>query len=1172
MHFVLYRTKSRGVYLHVRTKPKHLNQTQRLLVKTIVQMKLIALVVLLASTQVSGTVMAQRITLSQTAAPIEQVFSEIRKQANVDFIYKMAQIRKTHPVTIHVTDQPLEKVLEGIFSNQPIGYLLDNQTIIIHDKAAPFPSARPVQQPVQGTVRDSTGVLAGVSVSVRGNAGNGTLTDDLGKFSIQANPDDILVFRYVGYKPQEIAVGGQQEINVVLQPDVIGLDDIVVIGYGTQKRRDLTGAVSSVKTDDLVINSGPEIGNMLKGKVPGLMIRQNSAQPAGGLDILVRGAGSINASNDPLIVVDGFPISDLQQPQITGSRYQFGSQSILNSFNPNDIESIEVLKDASATAIYGSRAANGVILITTKKGKAGTPVVQYSTNFSFQKYEDSFDVLPLNEWMQVRNEAAWEQWNFDNNVIPYGSRTLEEAQANPVSQPFRQLYTQNAINNVGRGTDWLSLVTRNGKTQQHNLSLSGGNEATKYLVSGNYYDQGGIVKNSAFERFTVRANVEQRVHRMVTLGVNLTASQINNKNSQLGADQYENSGIIRAAIQQGPHIQAIDENGNYPLNPQLALQPNPYSLLTITDDGRVERLLLNSFLEVKPFQGLTARFKAGVDRGGSKRETYIPTSTLHGALEQGRAAIASISQDDYLFEGTVDYNTHFAGAHQLTVLVGASRQDTRNTYNNSGNSSFITDAFLWNNLNAGSGTKVVGSSRTENTIASYFGRINYNYNDRYLLTATIRTDGASVFARNNKWGTFPSVALGWNLSEEPFLQNLKTFAPMLKLRVGHGQTGNASIGTNAFAAYSAYPAWLSAEEAIQIGVSLGRLENPNLKWETTTETNIGLDFSIFKGRVDGSVDVYNKVISDLLAEKPINSYHQVNTIMANIGKTQSRGFEVALTTHNIRNQYVHWRTMLAVSKYVDRWKERADDWKPAVYERVDDPIRAQFYRPAEAIQQVNDPIPDSQPELRPGMIRLKDVDGFKRDANGNPEVDENGRFIRTGQPDGILDDADTRLLGTSDPGLIAGFTNIVTYKNWTLNIDFNGMFGRRMEDPNYVTYGIGAVGVYQNGYNALRTVKDRWTPERPSATQPSSFWGYSPYGAGDFFLEDAWFIRLQNVSLEYSLPTRWVGKVFSEAAINATASNLFVITPYKGVDPETDSYTAAYPNIRTFTLGVRLKL
>ncbi|WP_205501775.1 SusC/RagA family TonB-linked outer membrane protein [Rufibacter psychrotolerans] len=1024
---------------------------------------------------------------------------------------------------------------------------------------------------VTGTVtaKEDGQALTGVSVVVKGTT-TGTTTDTNGAFSIQVPPSGAtLVFSFIGLLSQEVAVSNESTLNVQMAQDRKALDEVVVVGYGTQKKRDLTGAISSVKAEDLVVNSGAaSIGHMLKGKAAGLMIRENSAQPGGGLDILIRGAGSINASNAPLIVVDGFPISDLQQPG-SGGRYQAGTQSILNSFNPNDIESIEVLKDASATSIYGARAANGVILITTKRGKTGKAEVQYSNTFSIQKYNNPFDVLPLNEWMQVRNEAAWERWNFDNNVIPYGNRTLEEAQADPINGPFRRLYTQNAINNVGRGTDWIGLVTRDGSIQQHNLSLTGGTESTKFLLSGNYYKHNGVIKNSGIERFTVRANVDQDVNKYIKFGLNLTASRINNDNSQLGGDQFENSGIIRAAMQMGPHIKPIDENGNYPVNPLLALQPNPYSLLTISDEGRIERMLLNSFIDIIPIPDLTIRLKGGMDRGITKRWNYLPKTTIHGALEFGRASIAEIDKNEYLMEATASYVKTIATHHRINLLAGASQQNFYNDFTNVGNTNFISDAFLWNNLGAGSSTKTVGSSRSENVMASYFGRLNYTLKDRYLLTLTVRTDGASVFARNNKWGTFPSVAVGWNIAEEPFFGGLANTVSQFKLRASYGQTGNASIGSNAFAAYYAYPAWLSGNDTREIGVSLSRLENPDLKWETTTEANFGLDFSLFNGRIDGSLEVYNRVISDLLAFKPINSYHPINTIMANVGKTQSKGFELTVSTRNFQRNDFEWRSIFTFSRFKDTWKERAPDWKPAVYENVNDPIRAIYARVADGIMQVGEEVP-SQPELRPGMIKIKDINGYQRDANGNPMVDENGRFLRTGAPDGIIDDADTRLIGTSDPSLIVGMTNIFTYKGFTLNFDFNGMFGRKMADPNYTTYGISADGIYTYGYNALRTVKNRWTPENPSTTQPSSFYGWSPYSVGDFFLQDAWFVRLQNVALAYTLPTKWTGKVFSRASIHVTAQNLFVITPYEGIDPETDAYTAAYPNVKTFTTGINL--
>ena len=1012
--------------------------------------------------------------------------------------------------------------------------------------------------------------LSGVTVTVKG-AGGGTTTNQEGYYRITAAPNDTLVFSHIAFLDKGEAVSHRRIIDIVLLSKEGPLDEVVVVGYGTQRRKDLTGAVSSVKAEDLVLSSAPDVGHMLQGKAAGVMIRQNSAQPGGGLDILIRGAGSVLASNEPLIVVDGFPISDLQQPNDRNReepRYDAGTFSLLNSFNANDIESIDVLKDASATSIYGARAANGVILITTKRGKEGAPSIQYSNNFSFQLFKNSFDVLPLNEWMQVRNEAAWEQFLFENAVFPWGYKTVEEAEANPVGTRYRPRYTQNAIDNVGRGTDWISLMTRNGRTQQHNLSVSGGTKTTKYLISGNYYDQDGIVRNSALRRYAFRANVDQELSKYVKMGVSLTASRVNTDNSQLGGQPWEKSGIIRAAIQQGPHILAIDDEGNYPLNPELGTQPNAYSLLTITDQGTVDRLLLNSFVDIMPVKDLVIRLKGGMDRGDTWRGNYMPRTTLYGAIQNGKAYVGSVDHNDYLMEGTANYKKTIADAHKFDLLLGVSEQQTKISSSHQGNSGFITDAFLWNNMESGSGIKEVRTTRSESVIASYFGRVNYNYDDRFLATFSIRTDGASVFARNHKWATFPALSVGWNLGEEKFFEPLKNTVSQLKLRVGYGKTGNASIGSAAYAASYAYPAYVTGDDGIAIGVSQSRLENPDLKWETTTEYNIGLDFGLFKGKLNGAIEVFDKVISDLLAVKPLNSYHEINTIMANIGATHSRGFEVTLNYQTMQTDKFKWKTTATVGRYKDTWKERAPDWKPSVYESYNDPLRAWYSRIADGIMQIGDEVPH-QPGLMPGMIKIKDLNGFQRDAGGNPVVDENGRFLRTGGPDGRIDEADMVLLGTTDPSAILGLSNRLNYKGFSLVVDFHSMLGRRMEDPNYTEYGISADGIHK-GYNGLRTVKDRWTPTNPSTTQPSSFYGWSQYTSGNFFVQDAWFIRLQNVSLGYTLPQNWTKRIAKSVQLHVDAHNLFVITPYKGVDPETDSYTAAYPYVRTYTIGANI--
>ncbi|MFT3680217.1 MAG: TonB-dependent receptor [Ferruginibacter sp.] len=1044
-----------------------------------------------------------------------------------------------------------------------------------------FTHAANAQKTIAGKVTDADGnPLADVSVHVKGSTKT-TATNRKGDYSIEAASSDSVVFTSVGYLVQTVAVGSRSSISLKLTQENKAMDEVVVVGYGTQKKKDLTGAVSSVKARDLAVSSGPEVGTMLKGKAAGLTIRQNSAQPGGGFDILIRGGGSsLRSVNTPLYVVDGFPLTDLLQPA-TGNRYDGGTQSVLNSFNPNDIESIEILKDASATAIYGTRAANGVVLITTKKGNEGVARVQYSNNFSVQKYNDPFDVLPLNEWMQVRNDAAYEQWMFDNGVAPYGTKTLEEAQANPINGPYRKLYTQNAINNVGRGTDWFDLISRDGSTAQHNISVTGGNKLTKYFLSGNFYDQKGIVKNSELKRYSVRANVDQEISKYIKTGINLTFSRIDNTNSQTGAtfdengnnvSQYENSGIIRAAMQQGPHIPAIDEEGNYPINPQLATQPNPYSLLTISDQGRIERLLGNFYVDITPIKDLTVKLKAGMDRGYTTRQGYLPKTTLWGALEKGRANIGKSDNDHYLLEATGTYSKQLTADHKFDVLLGVSQEKFVTRGSTVGASGFVTDAFLWNNLNAATLQLASTSYQAKSTLISYFGRLNYNYKGKYLLTFNARRDGAGVFAVNNKWGFFPSVAVGWNVAEESFFSGLRGTISQLKFRISYGQTGNATLvnNSNAFAAYSAYPAWLSSTDTRLIGVSLSRLENPDLKWETTTGLNFGLDFSLFNGKVDGAIEVYNNVVSDLLDTRLLNSYQVVPEVIYNVGKTQSKGFEITINTRNVQTRDFQWRTGFVVSHFRTNWKERADGWLPRVYQNDTDPLRAVYSAIADGIMQIGENKPTAQPNLMPGQVKIKDIDGFKRDENGNPVTDANGRFLRTGAADGRIDEADTKLMGTSDPSFMAGISNTLTYKNFSFGFDFNGLFGRRMVDPNYVAYGFSAYGINANGYNGLRSVKDRWTPTNPSTTVPSSYWGFSNDGVGDFFMQDAWFVRLQNVSLGYTIPGTVFKKIFSSVKVHFDAQNLFTITPYKGIDPETDSYTAAYPYIRTYTVGLNL--
>lgn len=1126
--------------------------------------------VLLAAISTVTSAQTGKYTIDLKNATVKTALEAVENQSDYSFLYSERIIDVNRVVSLSLKDAPIENIISKIFEGTDVTYAIKGRQIVLTTPEVISASASQATKTIHGKVTDAAGVPSqAISVVIKGTT-RGVVTDAAGNYTFTNVPENAtLVFSCIGMLTQEIPVTGRTTVNVSLLEDSEIIDEVVVIAYGTVKKRDLTGSVSSVKATDVNLAAASSIGHALKGKAAGLSISQNSAQPGGGLDILIRGAGSVNASNQPLYIVDGFPIATLDQPGSGNERLDAGTQSILNFVNPQDISSVEVLKDASATAIYGARAAHGVVLITTKRGTTGKALVTYNGSHAIQQHSNIFNVFSLQEWMNEKNESSWDMWMFENDVIPYGARSLETAMQFPKNGVSYKLpYTDTQISNAGEGTDWVGLITRTGSIKQHNLSVQGGSDQTKYMVSVNYFDQKGIIKNSEMKRYTGKINLDQNINKFFKLGLNLTASRIDNDNTPLGDLPWEKSGLLRAAVQMGPHITAVTEDGQYPINPLLPTQPNPYSLLTVIDKGFMDRLLANINLTAEPLKGLYIKLNAGTDIAYQGRKTYMPKTTLHGALGGGIATINQILNEQYLTEATATYTAKLTDAHQFGALVGVSAEKFKANGNSSGNNNFLTDGFSWNNLNAGSGTKIVGSWGNENNIMSYFTRLNYTLLDRYLLTATFRADGASVFARNNKWGFFPSVAVAWNMADEEFMKFMTPAVSMLKLRISFGQTGNSSIGSNAFASYYAMPAWNNSDDTPLIGVFQARLENPDLKWETTTELNFGLDFSLLQNRIGGSFEYYQRVISDLLNYKLLNTYHDISFVMANIGKTQSKGFEATINTKNISKSDFSWTTDFIFSMYRDKWLERTTDWKPNVFENTTDPIRAVYSRVAVGILQTGDPVPAAQPDLRPGQLIIADINGYKRDEFGDPVV-ENGRFILTGMPDDLIDDADTRLFGTTDPGYIAGLSNHFRYKNFDLNIDLNGMFDRAMMDPTYMAFGVSADGIAQYGYNGLRILTTRWTPDNPSTTQPSSFYGWSRYGYGDWFYENAWFIRLQNVSLGYKVPESILHqKLFTSLRVYFDMNNLYVFTPYKGLDPETDAYAAAYPNARTYTFGL----
>lgn len=1105
---------------------------------------------------------AQKVTFNGEQVSLKQAFEQIESVSKYKIAYNTAQLDVNRKVTLNQKDTDVLQVLDQLLAGTGCTYKVNENYIVITSQQTG------AVKKVHGVVKDVNGEpIIGANVVVKGNPSNGTITDLNGNFDLSVTSNTTLQVSYIGYNTQEPFVGKKTDFNIVLKEDTELLDEVVVVGYGTMKKKDLTGAVASVKMDDAPVGTVSTISHALAGKAAGLQVNTISAQPGSGSTFRIRGAASVNAGNDPLIIIDGFPVSPTDDSKIQTGKYDSGSSdNILASINPNDIESIEVLKDASSTAIYGARAGNGVIIITTKKGKTGAPKVTYSGTASVQTMAAKYEMLSAKDFMIQSNRYALEEWRRSNGIGVYGGKSEAEA-----ATPYTPYYTDAEIANPAYDTDWFKEITRTGFQTQHNLSVNGGTEMTKYLISGNFFKQNGVVKNNDMDRYTARVNVEQKVSKYVNLGVNMTLSRNTTNNVPLGAGQNENASIMVAAAQFSPILPVRDEEGEYVLNSQAAFLPNPVSLLEITDKTVKERMLGTAYVEIKPIEELTLKGNFGIDRNYQKHSVYMPKTTLYGQKTGGQANIAQYDKSDYLMELTANYSKRF-GDHNLNALVGYSFQRFTDESLSAGNSQFLIDGFLYNNLGAGAYPKPsVGSSASKSEMASFFGRINYSYKDRYLLTATMRADGASNFAKNNRWGYFPSVALGWRFTEEEFMQPLTSVLSNGKLRVSFGQTGNSNIGNRVISYYSTgNNNEFGGTE--QVGVYLSQMGNVDLKWETTTEWNVGVDLGFFKNRLNVTAEYFHKVVSDLLSERSLLGFQEVSTIAANIGETQSQGFELTINSTNFNTKNFGWNTDFTFSLYRDKWKTRDESWKPSAYSVYDSPIRYQYGYLSDGLIQPGETV-DWMPGAIPGQVKIKDINGYVYNEDGSVKVDQHGIPLKSGKPDGKLDDADKVIYGSSDPGYLLGLNNTFRWKNFDLNIYFYGQFDL-LNSGSYkdlwLTGASGMTGIVNmyRGYNMPVSAKDVWTSDNQSAVRPGYFQDKSTWGIGDYYLQKSWFVRCRNITLGYTIPVNQGRNILSNVRVYFDVNNPFTITPYDGLDLETDNSVWAYPNVRSFSLGV----
>lgn len=972
---------------------------------------------------------------------------------------------------------------------------------------------------VQGTVTEarSGNPLPGANVVVKGTS-TGTTTNSEGNYSLTVPSEDAtLVFSFVGYQKREVRVQGRSQINVSLQVASLKADELVVVGYGTQQREDLTGSVTSIDTEDIALD-GPSysVEQSLQGKVPGLRAVFSGGTPGSGADISIRGASSINAGNDPLFVVDGLPSN---APP-----------------DPSDIKSIEVLKDASATAIYGARAANGVIIITTKSGQEGDLQVSYNGEIGMQEVSNKLDLLTPQEYQTVLN-----------GIIEDGGGDSE----------------QRVESIPNGGTDWQDQILSRAPIQNHDVSFSGGNEQTQFYTSVGVFNQEGIVRGSSFERYRARLNIDHTIEDQFNLGVRMNAHvrQDNGIRNNFGVN--ENAGALYAAYNFDPTLPVKNDDGEYVTSPSITTD-NP---VAIAEGERRPsssyRTYGTAFAEYFIVPSLSAKVRVGADLLSTRDNTYITRQTKNGEAANGLAFVTNSRQRDYVAEGTINYDKTF-GNHDVKGVAGVTLQHSSFDNVDANGEDFTSDVTGTDNLGLSNPEfDETNSFRGSNQLLSTIGRVNYTFQDRYLLTATMRIDGSSRFGENNRYGYFPSAAVAWRAHQEAFMEDVDQVST-LKLRASWGQAGNQQIGNYpSLSTFSTGPSVVFDDQQVTT-TSPARFPNPDLKWETTTQTDIGLEVGLFSDRIYATVDYYRKDTDDMLLQLPVPTSTGFSSRLSNVGSIRNTGWEFSVESQNLTGD-LSWSTNANFSTLSNEVKSLgpvdeiitggAGFTNQISLIRPGLPLRTYYGYEVEGVWQEGDDFSATKDNVQPGSLKFRDVNG-----------------------DSTVTEADRVPLGDSFPDFTWALGNTFNFKGVGLYVFLRGEHGVQMLNNNLVdTYF--PINFRRNKF--AEPYLNRWTSENPSEKYPSFT---NPLSQGNKAVnsrtvQDASYIRLQTVRLSYDVPVDLIGANFLRSfEIYATGENLYTITSYDGVDPAVNPNNNAnfridynvYPSTRTYTLGINL--
>ncbi|WP_161554452.1 SusC/RagA family TonB-linked outer membrane protein [Sinomicrobium soli] len=994
------------------------------------------------------------------------------------------------------------------------------------------------QNTVRGNVKDGQGVsMPGVNVVVSGTQ-RGVVTDFDGNFSIEAQPGDVLVLSYVGYVTQNIEVASaQSDLEIVMKEDMDLLDEVVVVGYGTQVRKEITGSVSSLNEESFSTNTNSNVDDMILGKASGVQIVKNSGEPGGGMSVNIRGVGSINAGSSPLYVIDGVPIDN--SPAITSAGSQISvsrtPRNPISFLNPSDIESIDILKDASATAIYGARGANGVVMITTKKGKSGQLAVDYSTQVGFNRVHQRLDLLNAEQYRTGINA-----------LIDAGNGTD----------------VQRVAEFEGNGTDWQDVVFNDAALfVNHNFNFSWGNETTTYMASINNTREEGLVKNSKFNRYSARFNLNHRTDK-VHFGISSTTSYIKDNFIPNGITVNSAGGAINAAKLWDPTLPVRDEEGNFTTSNFYEID-NPRAIISgnhIT--GNRYRSLVSVFLEYFFLPNLSAKVNVGTDINNEDKSVYKDRTTIIGKSLGGVATAFSATQSNYLVEGTINYNQEIKD-HSFNLLAGITTQKYLTRYNEQQANNFPTDATGADNFGLADRSTLVNSSSKYNyQLLSYLGRLNYKFKDKYLLTATYRIDGSSRFGEGKRFGFFPSVSAGWLIDQESFLDD--SVFNTLKLRASWGQTGNQEIGNyQALSTYNVGDSYVIDNQFVTV-LNPERIANPDLKWETTEQIDIGVDFGLFRNRISGSLAWYKKKTKDMLLDLPIPSSTGFNSQYVNIGSMENHGVEFMVNSYNIDSDNFKWSSNFNFSTIRNKVLDLGGieeiytgglppSPSPAGIIVPGKPLMSFYGYEVLGIWQEGDDFSSVSNNVQPGDFKFRDINN-----------------------DGIINTDDRVILGNSFPKFQWGFTNDITYKNFNLNFMFTGVEGVKMVNGNLIEQYFPISGLRSNRFR--KPFLNRWTPENPTNDQPSYLNNDRSQAVNSRTVVDGAYIKLQSVRLSYNFSDKILKDKLRSLQVYVSGLNLFTLSDYEGFDPALNPYGVSnfnvdwngYPSATTFLMGLKV--